>query len=287
MYWKFLLIYPREFIQYHFYKGCDSLHHQSATKYVRRYNHYTSIWNLNCIHLRNPWVTAWWSAAFPGFGHIHLGLYMKGFILFFWEIIINTQSKLNLAMVYSFTGRIEQAKEVLDIRLLIVYIPVYIFCIWDSYRLTVDLNKHYYLAKREKAPIVLFTMNEWGVNMITKREPKLALLWSVLFPGLGSFYIHRFPSGFFAIAWSATIIYFSHFLIAIQHTFMGEFQQAAQVLDEEWSLFLPSIFCFAIYEAYILSVEYNKLFKIEQKQFLEKNYQQTKNILLNSKDREP
>ena len=33
---------------------------------------------------------------------------------------------------------------------------------------------------------------------------------------------------------------------------------------------MPSIFCFAIYEAYILTVEYNKAFKIEQKQFFRK-----------------
>ena len=62
---------------------------KTATKNIRRFNTYTSSINLNCIHLRNPWISAWWSAAFPGFGHLHLGNYLKGFVLFFWEIIIN------------------------------------------------------------------------------------------------------------------------------------------------------------------------------------------------------
>ncbi len=262
------------------------MNHQTATKNVRRYNYYMSFWSLNCVHLRNPWVTAWWSAAFPGFGHLHLGLYFKGFILFFWEIIINTHSKINLAMVYSFTGKFEQAKEVLDTRMLIIYIPVYIFCIWDSYRLTVDLNKHHFLAKKENAAIVPFCMNDWGINLINKRKPEIALIWSLLFPGLGSLYNHRLLAGFFSLAWAAIIIYFSHFLEAVKYTLVGEFQLATQVIDPEWSLFLPSIYCFSAYESYILTVEYNKIFKIEQKQYLVKNYQNTKRILLNSKDRE-
>ncbi|MBU9723381.1 hypothetical protein [Bacillus alkalicola] len=39
--------------------------------------------------MKNPWVPAWWSAAFPGMGHIMLGSYVKGFILFTWEFVIN------------------------------------------------------------------------------------------------------------------------------------------------------------------------------------------------------
>lgn len=255
----------------------------TTTRKVRRYNVYNSVLNLNTVHLRNPWVTAWWSAAFPGFGHLHLGLYLKGFILFFWEIIINTQTKINLAMVYSFTGKHQLAIEVLDLRLLIIYIPVYIYCIWDSYRLTVDLNKHYILAKKENSNIVLFNMNGISLNSVDKRNPWVSLAWSLLLPGLGSLYIHRLLSGFFAISWTATIIYYSRFLESLHFTLLGHFQQALYVLNMEWLLFLPSIYCFAAYEAYILSVEYNKIFKLEQKQFLEKHYQQTKHLLLNSK----
>lgn len=240
---------------------------------------------MNYIHLRNPWISAWWSAAFPGFGHLHLGIYFKGFVLFFWEIIINVYTNLNVAMVYSFTGQFDLAKEVLHTKLLIIYIPVYFYCIWDSYRMTVDLNKHYHLAESEKAPIVLFNMSEFAINTIDKRNPWLALVWSLLYPGLGSLYIHRIPAGFFAISWTTIIIYFSNFLKAIHYTLMGNFKQVISILNPEWSLFLPSIYLFAAYEAYILAVEYNKLFKKEQRQFLQKNYPNRNNLLLNSRSK--
>jgi hypothetical protein len=259
------------------------LDNKTATKNVRRYNSYISAINLNYIHLRNPWISAWWSAAFPGFGHLHLGLYIKGFVLFFWEIIINVNTKLNLGMIYSFTGHLDKAKDVLNIRLLVIYIPVYIYCIWDSYRATIDLNKHYRLAENEKAPIVPFTMTGLSLNSVDKRNPWVALVWSLLFPGLGSLYVHRIPAAFFSISWTAIIIYFSHFLEAIQYTLMGQCDQAISILNPEWTLFLPSIYCFSAYEAYVLAVEYNKLFKKEQRQFLQKYYSNTNILLLKPK----
>ena len=153
--------------------------------------------NTNYIHLRNPWVTAWWSAAFPGFGHIHLGVYLKGFILFFWEIIINVNAKINLAMVYSFTGQFDMAKDVINIRFVMMYIPVYLYCIWDSYRQTIDLNKHYLLAESEKAPIVPFKMNGFALNSLDKRNPWVALVWSLLFARTRQFIYQKNAIRFF------------------------------------------------------------------------------------------
>lgn len=86
---------------------------------------------------------AFWSTAFPGFGHLLLGKYYRGFLLVSWEFFINQFSKVNLAMVHSFNGHFELAKEVLNPRLLLLYIPVYLFRIWDSYRSSVDLNNEY------------------------------------------------------------------------------------------------------------------------------------------------
>lgn len=36
---------------------------------ARRYSAHISIMGTTQIHLRNPYIIAWWSAAFPGFGH--------------------------------------------------------------------------------------------------------------------------------------------------------------------------------------------------------------------------
>jgi len=116
---------------------------------ARRYIAHVSIFGTTQIHLRNPYIIAWWSAAFPGFGHLLLSKYLRGFVLFVWEVVINIKSHVNLAMIYSFQGNIDMAKDVLNTRWLLIYIPVYIFAIWDSYRTTVDLNRIYVLAERE------------------------------------------------------------------------------------------------------------------------------------------
>ncbi|MGG1397743.1 hypothetical protein ABE288_07935 [Bacillus salipaludis] len=81
-----------------------------------------------------------------------------------WKFFINVYSKINAAMAYSFMGNIELAKEVLNVRLLYMYIPVYLFCIWDSYRTTVDLNNEYILAERENAPIKKTTFKSYGIT---------------------------------------------------------------------------------------------------------------------------
>ncbi|MGJ7922873.1 hypothetical protein [Neobacillus sp. LXY-4] len=260
------------------------MENETATRKIRRYNNFTSVLNSNYIHLRNPWVTAWWSAAFPGFGHIRLGIYVKGLILLIWEIIINVHSRLNEAMVFSFNGQFELAKDVLNIKMLFLYIPIYIHCIWDSYRQTVDLNKHYLLAENERAPIVPFIMNGYALNYLDKRNPWNALVWSLLFPGLGNLYVHRVPTGFFIVSITTVIIYLSNFFEAVQFTLMGSFNKAGAILDPEWALFLPSIYCFSAFEAYVLSVEYNKLYKKEQSQYLEKNYQKSNLQLFESKE---
>jgi len=253
---------------------------KTATQFVRRYNSYTSSFSNNYIHLRNPWVVAWWSAAFPGFGHLKTGFYIKGFIFIIWEIIINVHSRINEAMVYSFNGKFDLAREVLNTKMLLLYISIYIISIWDSYRLTVDLNKYYLLAEFENAPIVPANVGGFSINFLDKRNPWFALGTSMLFPGLGHLYLHRLATGGIIILWTITIIYMSNFLGGLQYTLTGSFDKALKVLDPQWTLFLPSIYGFALYEAYVICVEYNKLFVKEQRQFLRKNYQHSNYELL-------
>src|SRR5665647_3676392 len=123
----------------------------------RRKLAYVSLIGTTQIHSRNPYIIAWWSAAFPGFGHLLLSKYLRGMVLFFWEVFVNYQAKINLAMVHTFSGNIELAKATLDTRWLLMYIPVYLFAIWDSYRTTVERNKVDLLAERENAPFNSFS----------------------------------------------------------------------------------------------------------------------------------
>ncbi|MED3727631.1 hypothetical protein HPB58_11850 [Priestia filamentosa] len=240
---------------------------------ARRYIAHVSLFGTTQIHLRNPYIIAWWSAAFPGFGHLLLSKYLRGFVLFIWEVVINLNSNLNVAMIHSFQGDIGMAKEVLHTRWLLIYIPVYIFAIWDSYRTTVDLNKIYVLAERENHTFNSFSIGAMEINYLDKRNPILSIVWSLFMPGLGQLYIHRIIGAFFIVIWTVIFFYYSHLLEAISLLFLSDIQKATKTLDSEWFLFFPSLYGFAIYDAYINTVENNKLVEREQKNFLKKTYQ--------------
>lgn len=240
---------------------------------ARRYKAHVSVLGTTQIHLRNPYITAWWSAAFPGFGHLILSKYLRGFTLFIWEVVINLNAHVNLGMIYSFQGNIGLAKEVLDTRWLLIYIPVYIFGIWDSYRTTVDMNNVYILSERESHRFNTFSIGALEINYLDKREPFLSFIWSLFVPGLGQLYIHRIVTAFFVIIWTVVFFYYSHGLEAISFLFLGEIQQATSVLKQEWLLFLPSLYGFSIFDSYINTVENNKLFEKVQRNYLKENYQ--------------
>jgi hypothetical protein len=240
---------------------------------ARRYKAHVSIFGTTQIHLRNPYIIAWWSAAFPGFGHLLLSKYLRGFVLFIWEVIVNIQAKVNLAMIYSFQGEIDRAKDVLDTRWLLIYIPVYLFGIWDSYRTTVDMNKVYLLAEGESHRFNSFSIGALEINYLDKRDPVMAVLWSLFVPGLGQLYIHRILSAFFVVIWTVTFAYFSYSLEAISLLFLGKIQESTAVIAPEWLLFFPSIYGFAVFDSYMNTIENNKLYKKEQRTFLMENYQ--------------
>ena len=200
------------------YENLDNKH--------RRYRAHVSIFGTTQFHLRNPYHIAWWSAAFPGFGHLLLSKYMRGLVLFMWEVFVNTQAQINVAIIHSFSGHIDLAKEALDTRWMLMYIPVYIFAIWDSYRTSVDMNKVYILAEGEDAPFNSFSIGALEINYLDKRIPFMSVFWSLVMPGLGQLYIHRIITAFFALVWTIIFFYFSQLLSAIHFLFQGDIQQA-------------------------------------------------------------
>ncbi len=240
---------------------------------ARRYKAHVSLLGTTQFHLRNPYIVAWWSAAFPGFGHLLLSKYLRGFVLFIWEVVVNVQSNLNLAMIYSIQGEIDKAKEILNTRWILIYIPVYIFAIWDSYRTTMDMNKVYVLAERENHKFNTFSIGALEINYLDKRNPVMAVLWSLFIPGLGQLYIHRITTAFFVIVWSVVFFYCSHALEAISLLFVGEIKKATSVINPEWLLFFPSVYGFSLYDSYINTVENNKLYDKEQRNYFQENYQ--------------
>lgn len=239
----------------------------------RRAMAYLSLLGTTQLHLRNPAVIAFWSVTFPGLGHLLLSKYLRGFLLFVWEIVINFKAHINLLILYTFLGDFEKAKEVVDIRWMILYIPTYVFAIWDSYRTAVDLNHTYMLAAREDAVIKPFKIGALEINYLDKRSPWVSVMWSLLVPGAGELYIHRLVTASFVIVWWIVICYYSKLLPSIHYTLLGDFEMAKSVLDKHWFLNIPSVYFFAMYDAYINTVENNKLYDWEQSKFLKRDYQ--------------
>ncbi|TVY09415.1 hypothetical protein [Paenibacillus cremeus] len=239
----------------------------------RRTRAYISAFTTTQIHLRNPWVVTFFAFSFPGFGNLLLHRYAKAFTLISWEVFINTHAKVNLGILYSMTGHFAKAKEVLDPRWLIIYVGIYMYSIWDGYRSTMDINKQFLLADHENAKLTPSVMSAWDINFLDKKAPFVALAWSLLVPGLGHLYIHHMITGFFLFGWTIAIMYFSHIPEAINLSMIGDFAGAKAAVDMQWLLYLPSILCFVFYDAYVSTVESNKLFELEQVQHLKQQYQ--------------
>lgn len=243
---------------------------------VRRPRGLLSQLTVNHLHLRNPYVVAFFAFSYPGFGNLMQHRYAKGFILVLWEVFINHKAKVNLGIMHSLQGNFEQAKQVTDQNWLILYVAIYMFAIWDSFRTTIELNKIHILADREKAPIQPIKMGNWDMNYLDKRKPWHAFVWSIFMPGLGHMFVHKVISGFFIFAYTTMVLYFSHLPLAIHQSLIGNFDAAKQTVDMQWMLYLPSIYCFIFYDAYVSAVELNRLFDKEQNDFLERNYQNQK-----------
>ena len=72
------------------------------------------------------------------------------------------------------------------------------------------------------------------------------------------------------LIWWIVVCYFSHILQSFQYTALGELDQARAALDYEWLLYVPSMYCFALYDAYTNIVETNRLYDKEQADYLSK-----------------
>lgn len=234
---------------------------------------YLSTLGTTQLHLRSPWIIAWWSAAFPGLGHLLLSKYLRGFLLFIWEVVVNHQGHINEGIYFSLIGEFDKTKAVLDKDWMLLYVAAYIFGIWDAYRTAVDSNNIYTLASREDAQIPVFNINAMEINYLDKRSPYNAFLWSLLVPGGGQLYIHRIITAAFVIIWWVVVCTMSKLLPAIHFSFLGQIQEAKSILNVHWIMNAPSVWIFSIYDAYINTLENNKLYDWEQSKFLKRHYQ--------------
>ncbi|MFC5448287.1 hypothetical protein ACFPOG_08450 [Paenibacillus aestuarii] len=248
----------------------DNFRNQFLSK---RYKAHVSWLGTTQLHKRNPLTIAAWSMAFPGFGHLLLSKYFRGYALILWEIFINQQIHLNLAIVNTLNGQFQAAKDVIDPRFMSLYIPVYLFAIWDSYRTAVDLNKIYVLAEKENSPYNEFSISSLEINYLDKRKPWLSFIWSLGVPSLGQLYLHRIILASFILVSTIFIVSYSNLILAIHLLILGKVKESSGVLNMQWLLYFPSLYFFIIYDAYTNTVENNKLFDNNQKNFLIQKYQ--------------
>ena len=82
----------------------------------------------------NPKEKLLWSIAFPGFGQLLNGKYVKGIIFISLEFIINVQSKFNHIIYLSFNGEISKAIEHTEYQWLMFYPCIYFYSMWDAYK---------------------------------------------------------------------------------------------------------------------------------------------------------
>ncbi|TVX97909.1 hypothetical protein [Paenibacillus cremeus] len=127
-----------------------------------------------------------------------MGQFVQGWLLFFWEVAVNVKGHFNTAIVYTLTGRTEEATRILEQDgkwVVILYTTTFVFSLWASYVSAVDTNQLTYLAHGENAPIKVSHMNALQYNYLTKRDPWMAVIWSLFMPGLGDVYNKRVVSG--------------------------------------------------------------------------------------------
>jgi hypothetical protein len=243
---------------------------QKAVRYPRAS---VSQLTVNFLHMRSPIVAAFFSLAYPGFGQMLQQRLLKAFILISWELFINQKAHVNLGILYTMLGQFDKAKQVLDERWLPLYIGIYTFAIWNGYRTTVDMNKLARLAQREKVPVPRLAVGTWNINYLGKSSPASALFWSAVVPGLGHLYVHKMVTGLFLFFYTVTVFYYSNSPLAILYTLTGQFDAARMVIDMQWFMYIPSIYCFVLYDAYVSAVELNFLFEQEQSEYLQASHQ--------------
>lgn len=75
-----------------------------------------------------------WSVAFPGFGQLLNGHFIKGILFIILEFTINVNSFFNQAIMFSFLGEIKEAERVVNYQWLMFYPCVYMFAMYDAYK---------------------------------------------------------------------------------------------------------------------------------------------------------
>ncbi|UOR12628.1 DUF5683 domain-containing protein [Halobacillus amylolyticus] len=82
------------------------------------------------------------------------------------------------------------------------------------------------------------------------KSPISALLWSMAFPGLGQLYNKEYVIGLVFIGLEVYFNLMSNINMSLIYTFKWELHKALAVANIKWGLFYPSIYAFAMWDAF-------------------------------------
>jgi hypothetical protein len=82
------------------------------------------------------------------------------------------------------------------------------------------------------------------------KSPLAALVWSCLFPGFGQFYNKDYIVGTVLIGMELIVNLNSNLNLSLTGSFIGDINSAHRVIDYRWALFYPSVYGYAIWQAF-------------------------------------
>ena len=236
----------------------------------------TGVFGITQLKQQNPYMVAWWAAVFPGFGHYLLNQYIRATLLTLFEVIINTLAHINEAMVYSFCGRFEMAKSVLEPRWAFGYLLIYLIAIGDCFRSAIYQKKLYRLAELNHPPIKDVSVSASEIQYLEQKNPYIGAVYSFFFPGLGQLYNHRFGLAFYAMMWWWVYLALSGLHESLLVLLHGKLPESTSILHPHWLLFMPSVMGGSIYHAFRTTRDHNRLFRLEQRNALKLRYRNAK-----------
>lgn len=224
---------------------------------------------ITYIDHHHPLMVAWWSAVFPGFGHYILNQYVRATLFTLIEVIVNTGAHINEAMIYSYCGKFELAKAVIDIDWMIGYIILYLVTIGDSYRSAILMNK---FAALTVAPIHQLKLFPAEIYYLTEKKAILSVIYSFLLPGIGQLYTNQLFLGIYAIIWWWIYLLLSHLQSSIVFLILGDINSSISILHPHWLMFMPSIVGGAVFHAHYTCRKHSKLSRSVQYNRLSQRY---------------
>jgi hypothetical protein len=115
-----------------------------------------------------------WSIALPGFPQLLAGHLFKGTLFVLLEVFINVLSNFNQGIMYSFLGKTHMAASTIDYQWLMFYPCLYMFAMWDAYKLA--------LKKEEEYAYLPFVLSAYLVTVGLMYSPKVYLFGKFIGP---------------------------------------------------------------------------------------------------------